>query len=95
MVVVIAHAPGAVAAGTNIDIPDWAPKIRELVAAIKVTLSDATVAGSIANLTVVSETPASGQIQLVDENTYKLGDDTTARDLIILVYVAKGEYSGA
>jgi len=87
-------APGAVTAGTNIDLPAWAPKISELVAAILFTGSDGTAAASATALTEVTATPASGEIQVVDEDTIVLGDNTTTRDLLILVYLPKGEISG-
>ena len=95
MVKTIIFAPGAVTAGTNISLPDWAPKVSEIAAAIKITLSDASTAGSVTSLTVTSTTPSSGEIQLVDESTIVLGDDTTARDVLVLIVVEKGEYSGA
>lgn len=94
MVEVLILAPGDVAANTNIDFPAYAKKARQLVAAIKFTGSDATVAAVASNLTVVNTTPGAGQIQLVDEDTIQLGDALTTRDLLVIVYVAKGEYSG-
>jgi len=95
MVTLIMFAPGSTSAGDSISLPDWAPPVKEIAACIVVTLSDGTNAGSIASKTVVTDTPSSGQVQLVDEGTIKLGDDTTDRDIVILIVAAKGEYSGA
>lgn len=45
-------------------------------------------------LTVVDTTPSSGQIQVVNDNTVVLGDDLEDGDLLILIYVGKGDLSG-
>jgi len=45
----------------------------------------ATVVSTCKNLTIVTTTPAAGQIQLVDENNVVLGDATADGDLLILV----------
>jgi len=41
------------------------------------------------SLTVVTTTPAAGQIQLVDENNVVLGDATTDEDILLLILVKK------
>ncbi len=87
-------APGAVSANTNIDLPGYVGKVSQLVAAIKFSGSDGTAAASATALTVVTTTPGAGEIQLVDEDTIQLGDATTTRDLLILVYIPKGSVSG-
>jgi len=45
----------------------------------------ATVVSACKNLTIVTTTPAAGQIQLVDKNNVVLGDATVDGDLLILV----------
>ena len=87
--------PGATTAGDSIDLPSWVPPLRQIVGAIKITLSDGTATGAVNTLTVVDTTPSSGEIYLLDENTIQLGNDTTERDIIIIAAIEKGEYSGA
>jgi len=80
--------PGVVAAGSNIALPDYAKGAEDLVTLILVTLSDGTAAGTVVTKTVVAKgtaTPAAGEATLYDENNLRLGDATTARDLIIAV----------
>ncbi|MBW2675356.1 MAG: hypothetical protein JRD89_18425 [Deltaproteobacteria bacterium] len=95
MVEVFFVVPGATTAGDSIDLPAWIPPLRELVGAALVSLSDATAAGTVTSLSVVTATPTGNQIQLSDEDTVVLGVDTTARDILIIAAVPKGEYSGA
>jgi len=86
-VVTIAIAPGAVTAGTAISIPSGAPKIGELVSAVLFSGSDATNPASATALTVVSGTPASGQIAKSSSTQVVLGDNTTTRDLLVITYI--------
>jgi len=95
MVEVFIIVPGSTTAGDSIDLPAYVPKLREIVGAVLVTLSDAASAGTVTPLTVVTETPSGNQIQLSDEDTIVLGTDTTTRDILIITAVPKGEYSGA
>ncbi len=48
----------------------------------------------LTSLTVVDTTPSSGQIQVTGDKTVVLGDDLEDGDLLILVYVGKGDLSG-
>ena len=92
---IIMFPPGTVSAGENISLPSYAPAVKNIVAAYHIVLSDASTTASITSLTVTSSTPSSGEIQLIDESTVKLGDATTDLSILVLVVVAKGEYSGA
>jgi len=129
--------PGAVTAGTNIALPDYAKPAKSIKQAIHLkqigggtvhahiisyvkgtattyvpddsTLEGTSLAASAmittaadaptvdklaphthgAQLTVVTTTPAAGQIQLVDENNVKLGDDTADGDVLLLIIERK------
>jgi len=60
--------------------------------------ASATVLGSPINsltaLTVVTGTPASGEIAKASDTEIVLGDDVEAGDLVIVTYIAKNEKSG-
>ena len=90
---VVAIAPGATTAGSNISLPSYV-KASKILGAVKLSLSDATNAGTVTSLTVATTTPSTGEIYLVNESTIQLGDNTTARDVIIIMYIEKGEFSG-
>lgn len=79
----IVLAPGAVNAGTDIPIP---VRLARLVAARRYDPTSGPTA-----LTVVTTTPAAGQIYLSAEGTVQLGDDLTATQQVILEGVAVGE----
>ena len=79
------------AAGTEISLPAGI-KARGILSAVKATLTEGTPNTFTATtLTVVSETPSAGQIQLASENSIKLGDDFTESDLLILVLMTADE----
>ena len=79
------------AAGTEISLPAGI-KARGILSAVKATLTEGTPNTFTATtLTVVSETPSAGQIQLASENSIVLGDDFTASDLLILVLMTADE----
>lgn len=82
MAVVAVIAPGAVTAGTNITLPDHYPDIDSIITCIHVTLSDATVAGTVTTPTATK----------VDSRTFTLGEDTTARSVVFLIYTTSTEY---
>jgi len=78
----IAFAPGSTTAGDAIDVPSGSPPIAEVINAEIFRGSDGTAAAA-----KVAATPTK-----VDTNTIKLDVDTTTRDLLVLRYVAVGEY---
>jgi len=92
--ITIVIAPGATTAGDSISLPSGAPEAKAIVSAVLFSGSDATNPASATALTVVDETPSSGQIQLVDESTVKLGNNTTTRDLLIITYIEKNSQPG-
>ena len=77
----IEWAPGAVTAGTNIDIPAGAAKISGIISAEIFRGSDGTAAAAKVAATATK----------VDEDTITLDVDTTALDLLVLRYNAIGE----
>ena len=77
-------APGAVTAGSNISLPQPYPDISVIVSCIHITLSDASTAGTVTTPTATK----------VDDRTFTLDEDTTARSVVVLIYVAEGEMSG-
>lgn len=77
----VVFAPGAVTAGSNIDLPEGSPAIQEVVNAEIFRGSDGTAAAA-----KVAATPTK-----VDADTITLDVDTTTRDLLVLRYIAVGE----
>lgn len=73
--------PGAVAAGTPIDLPAYMPRLVRLH----------RVEVNAAVKTVVTTTPAAGQAQLLGEGTIVLGDALVAGDRVTLLAQAVGE----
>ena len=73
---VVVFAPGAVAAGNSIDLPDGSPPIDRIVHAELFRGSDATNPAESVAATATK----------VDENTITLDVDTTTRDLLVLEY---------
>ena len=66
-------------------------------AATSAAYASATNLGSAhltTELTVVTGTPASGEIQLVDKNTIQLGDATGADDVLELTVLNYGDIPG-
>lgn len=92
--ITIVVAPGATTAGSNISLPAGAPPVEAIVSAVLFSGSDATNPAVAKTLTVVDTTPSSGQIQLVDESTVKLGDNTTTRDILIITYIETNSQPG-
>jgi len=78
----ISFCPGAVAAGTNIDLPSGSPPIENIVNATLFRGSDGTVAAAEVAVTATK----------VDENTITLDAATTTRDVLILRYIAVRTY---
>jgi len=83
----------SVSAGTEITLPGDA-RLSKLAAAYKQTMSDASVAGANSALTVTTETPGAGEIQLKDERTVVCGDALDSKNVLILVGLAPGEVQG-
>ena len=90
----ILHVPGVVVANTDIDLPAPYPKMAIIVGAKILTLTEGGPnTYAVSDLTVVApDTLATGQIARVDEDTYKLGDATTASDKVELVIVPETAY---
>jgi len=108
-------APGAVTAGTNIALPDYAKPAKRVADALLLKCSTVSathaacgatgaaypsatniispageaVVTEAKKLTVVKTAPATGQIQLVDENNVILGEDTSADDILLLIVERK------
>jgi hypothetical protein len=82
----ITFPPGAVAAGTNIDLPSDAPPIDRVIDG-EIFEGRAVDEGGTATYTIgpVATTPTK-----VDENTITLNVTTTAYTLLHLRYIAKG-----
>ena len=79
------------AAGTEISLPTGI-KARGILSAVKATLTEGTPnTFTVTTLTVVSGTPSSGQIQLLNESTIVLGDDFATTDILILVLMTADE----
>jgi len=78
----VVWAPGAKAAGDNIDLPPGSPPIAEVKNAEVFRGSDgSTAAGKVDVYTVTK----------VDANTITIDVATTDRDLLVLRYIAVGE----
>jgi len=86
MVVEISFAPGAVAAGGNIDLPAGAPPIDEIIDAV-IFEGNAVNEGGTATYTIG---PVAATATKVDENTITLDVATTAYSLLILKYIPVG-----
>jgi len=80
--VTVAFCPGAVTAGTNIDLPSGSPPIRNIVNVTLFRGSDGTAAAA-----EVSATPTK-----VDRDTIRLNVDTYTRDLLVIRYLAERSY---
>jgi len=93
---VLILVPGAVTAGTKISFPSYAPPASKLAYVAVVSLVEGTPnTFSLSAKTITTGTPSSGEAALSGTDGIVLGDDVTASDLVIVVYVKKGEYSGA
>jgi len=93
-IVTIPIAPGATTAGDSISIPDGAPKISQLVSAVLFAGSDATNPAVATALSVVDDASSSGQISKVSSTAVKLGDNTTTRDMLVIVYIPEASAPG-
>jgi len=76
----ISFCPGAVTAGTNIDLPSGAPPIDRIINATLFRGSDGTAAAQEVAATATK----------VDENTITLDINTVTRDILALRYHEKG-----
>ena len=85
-IVEVSFAPGAVTAGSNIDLPTGYPPIAKVISAV-IFRGHAVDEGGTATYTIgpVSATPTK-----VDDNTITLDVDTVAEDLLIVKYIPKG-----
>jgi len=89
--------PGAVTAGTSIPLPDWARNADNMLHCVVIRITTDTDGvtpgtGHVATKTIVAKgtaTPATGQACLYDANNIRLGDDTTALDLILATLIYK------
>lgn len=79
------------AAGTEISLPTGI-KAKAILSAVKATLTEGTPNKfTVTSLTVTSETPGSGEIQLYSESSIKLGDEFATTDILILTLLEKSE----
>lgn len=85
--------PGAVAAGTPINLPSDAPRFHRLSRALDLDMGNYpnTQAVNPVQLTVVSDAPGAGEIQLTGPRQIVLGDAATANTVIVLFGEAYGE----
>jgi len=89
--------PGVVTAGTNIALPAWARGAQDMLQCIRIRITTDTDGvtpgtGHVTQQTVVARgtaTPGTGQACLYDNDNIRLGDDTTALDLIIVTLIYK------
>lgn len=58
------------------------------------TLATINHFNAITPKTIVETTPGTGEVQLVDERTIKVGDAIGAEDYVIICYIEKGAFSG-
>jgi len=86
MVVEISFAPGAVTAGSNIDLPSGSPPIGSIIDAV-LFQGHAVDEGGSATYDIK---PTSVTATKVDADTIQLDTDTTAYDLLILRYHQAG-----
>jgi len=93
MITIVVPFTTSISAGTEIDLsPYFTGEIRRIAKAILFTGSDATSPASATELTVVTGTPSSGQIQLVSSTSIKLGDAVDTKNILVLVVELWGEY---
>jgi len=76
MSVMAVIVPGAVTAGTAIDLPSGLPGIGEIISATIVTIDFSGTQITTASATATKES----------ETSFSLDADTTASDLVILLY---------
>ena len=88
MALVVTFAPGATTAGDEIDIPSGFPAISEILGATLFKGHEVVEGGS----STYTIGPTSVTATKVDANTIKLDADTAAEDLLVLRYIAVGEY---
>ncbi len=65
-----------------------------IVSAHALTVDELPSHNHITELSVVSDTPGSGEIQLVDKHTIQLGDAINDGEALILYYIGYGEIPG-
>jgi len=87
MAVEITFAPGAVTAGTNINLPSDAPPIDQILDAV-IFEGNAVNEGGTATYTIG---PVAATATKVDDNTITLNVNTTAYSLLVLRYRPAGQ----
>jgi len=86
--------PGSTSAGDEISFPADI-QAAEIADAKLVTLTEGTPnTFTVTDLSVVTTTPSGNEIQLYTSKSVKLGIDTGASDMLILIIVEKHEYTG-
>ncbi len=88
-----AWVPGDTVANTSISLPADAPSFHELTRVEVQNGGQYTQPADIAvrTPTIVTETPAAGEVQLVDSRTIEFGDAIDAFDEVRLYGIAYGE----
>ena len=93
MVQVIIEFTDSIAAGTEIDISREVPgPIHAIIRALRHMSGTTTANSTTTELTVVTTTPASGQIQLKSPKSIVLGDAVDPTYILILDVVLKTDY---
>jgi len=82
---IITFAPGAVSAGTDLDLPAGSPPLKSVRDAVLFRGSDGTAAAAEVAVTVT----------VVDKDTIRLNVATLTRDLLTLLYEAEYELDRA
>ena len=79
--------PGVVTAGSNIALPDDFKGAQDLIQLVKVLTSDGTATAVITEYTIIAPggTPGTGEATLYDEDNIRLGDATTALDVLLVI----------
>ena len=80
--------PGAIAANANIALPDDFKGAQDLIQLVKVLLSDGTATGAPTEYTIVAAgtaAPGTGEASLYDQDNIRLGDATTALDVLLVI----------
>ena len=80
--------PGAIGAKADIALPDDFKGAQDLVQLIKVLVSDGTATGAVAEYEIDAfgtAAPATGHAALYDEDNIRIGDATTALDVLLVI----------
>lgn len=88
----IVVVPGSKAANANIPLPTWASGGQDLLGLTVFAGSDGTAVAVATSYTINAfgtETNATGEASLYDEDNIRVGDALTTRDVILAVVIYK------